>query len=150
MWWLLGLVAGADSPLDVDALIGAMGDAVAEVEQLRRRADGTLEIARCIDEQLVSMRALMALAGRAQAASSVSSSEGKADLEARKVMVAASRQEVLRVQAHQCRPETSIVLDCTECPIEVGLTEEPGEEEAVGPIGVAGESGTDLPSSPSE
>ena len=67
MWLLLGLASGADTAVDVDALIVAMGEAVAEVEQLHRGADGTLEISRCIDERLVSMRALMVLAGRGRA-----------------------------------------------------------------------------------
>ncbi len=150
MWLLLGLASGAEVDVDVDALIVAMGRAVAEVEQLHRGAGETLEIARCIDERLVSMQALMVLARHAQAASSTASREGKAGLEARKVMVAARRQEALRVQAHQCRPETVTVLDCTECPTEEGLTEAPAEEEAVGPIGVAGRADTDRSSSPFE
>ncbi len=134
MWLLLGLMARADSGIDVDALIASMDEAVGEVELLRRGAEGDPEVARCIDERLVSMRALVELAGRAHAVSSEADSEGKADLEARKVMVAASRQESLRVQAHLCRPDTEVVLDCPECPTDAGITEAPEEELVVGPM----------------
>lgn len=134
MWLLLGLMARADSGIDVDALVAAMDEAVGEVELLRRGAEGDPEVARCIDERLVSMRALMELAGRAHAASSEADSEGKADLEARKVMVAASRQESLRVQAHLCRPDTEVVLDCPECPADAEVMDAPEEELVVGPL----------------
>ncbi|MFT5679212.1 MAG: hypothetical protein ACI8RZ_000116 [Myxococcota bacterium] len=130
---LIGLVARADSGIDVVELIAEMTASVGEVEELRRDAEGEPEVARCVEKQLVSMRALLELATRAQAASTNASSEGKADLEDRKVMVAASRHEALRLQAWKCQPERTVILDCPECPPDVGITDAPGEEDVIGP-----------------
>ncbi len=123
------LAARAESGIDVVALIARMTEAVTEAESLRRGAEGDAEVMRCVEERLVSMRALLELAGRAQAQSMSADSEGKADLEARKVMVAASRQEALLAAARQCiSPEAVVVLDCPECPVEPGITEAVPEE----------------------
>ena len=131
----MGLSALAQTSIDVNALLKEMTAAVEEVEAIR---DATEEdaVVRCIDERLVPMRSLLEVAERARKASVMAESPGQADLEARKVMVAAIRQEGLLVMARQCAAEEEVVVvsECEDCPDENPTEEgEKGLEVTPGP-----------------
>lgn len=132
----MGLTALAEERVDVDALLSEMTNAVEEIEVLRSAIDEE-DIHRCLTERLVSMRALLGIAEQAQEAGRQAISPAQSDLEGRKIMVAAIRQEVLLGLARQCLPVERVVVsaDCQECPDEdpAGV---PEEEEGVilGPI----------------
>jgi len=132
MW--MGLTALAQEQVDVDSLIGQMSDAVDEIEVLRE-STAAEDVIQCLDERLVSMRALLDIAERAQEAIRLGSSVGQSELEGRKVMVAAIRQELLLGLARQCLPSEAVVViaDCPECPEEdpTGASE---EDVVLGPI----------------
>lgn len=135
MW--MGLVAQsgyAQTLGDMVALITAMTEAIEEVESLREEASEEAAVVQCLDDRLIPMRSLLQIATGAQRASVSAESDGQADLEARKVMVAARRQEALLEMARQCiNPGAIVTLDCPECPVEEDPTA-PSEEVVLGPI----------------
>jgi hypothetical protein len=130
----MGLAALAEERVDVDALLSEMTNAVEEIEVLRSSSDEE-DVRRCLAERLVSMRALLGLAVQAQEAGRQAISPVQSDLEGRKVMVAAIRQEVLLGLARQCLPVELVVVsaDCLECPDE-DPTGNPEEDVILGPI----------------
>ena len=132
MW--MGLAALAQERVDVEALIGQMADAVDEIEVLRE-STAEADIVQCLDERLVSMRALLDIAERAQEAIRLATSVGQSELEGRKVVVAATRQELLLGLARQCLPseEVVVIADCPECP-EEDPTGAAAEDVVLGPI----------------
>lgn len=119
-------LAGAQTPTQIEALLLDMEAGVAEIETLREKH--TEESVRtCIDTRLIPMRALVEIATTARSASLAAERQGMADLEARKVAVAANQLEVQRAAARRCVPVDArgeTVVDCPECPESAPETEE--------------------------